>query len=219
METQWILAFVLPLLRLINTKVHELLIKKACADDKSLTNIYVSITINANYALFIAVSIGSLATQLTSYLILSVEVLLNLYECYKIIKLGRRIEAESSLHNELKEERKQAILTLVSIEILETMVPIIYAITFLIAYYGPNASILGGIQNSYWQFEAVENITPVLESVSKMILIDLSGSILIGALLWKYSAINLLKESCKVMKTYFSLFALKVGIILARVNT
>ena len=106
-----------------------------------------------------------------------------------------------------------------SIEILETLVPIIYAITFLIAYNGPNATILGGIQNSYWQFEAVENITPVLESVSKMILIDVSGSILIGALLWKYSAINILKESGKVIKTYFSLFALKVGIILSRVNS
>ena len=145
--------------------------------------------------------------------------MLNLYECYKIIKLGRRIEAESSLRNELKEERKQAILTLVSIEILETLVPIIYAITFLVAYYGPNASILGDIQNSYWQFEAVENITPVLESVSRMILIDLSGSILIGALLWKYSAINLLKESCTVMKTHFFLFAFKVGIIVGRVST
>ena len=213
------MAFLLPLVRFINTKVFTNLIKRVCPDDNVTANVYSSIVINGNYTMFISVKIGSTANQMTSYLTLFVEVLLNVYDCIMIIRLGNRIDTDSPLRHELKLERDEAIVRLVSTEILETLVPFIYGITFLIAYYGPNANILGNIKNSYWQYEAVENATALLENVSKMVVIDVSGSILVGFLLWKYSKINLFKESCKMMKSFFLLFVIRIGIILAKVNT
>ena len=216
-ETQWILAFLLPFSRLINTRLSKRIIKRVAADKDSMTTVFVSTRINANYAFFIAIAVGSLAFQTTSYLILFIEVAMHLYDCYQIIKLKAIIDTESPHLTALKQEKEKAVQELVSVEILETLVPFIYAISFLIAYYGPNATVLGNIQNSYWQYEEVENIASLIFSVSEMILIDLSGSIVAGLLLWRFSEINLLNECCKMLKAYHLLLIARIGQICAKV--
>ena len=71
------------------------------------------------------------------------------------------------------EGRDKAVATLALTEIMEVLIPLIYGINFVIAYYGPNSMILGNIGNSYWQYHAVEDITNTLSSVSLMFLVDL----------------------------------------------
>ena len=78
---------------------------------------------------------------------------------------------------------------LVLCEILEILVPLVYLSTFLIAYYGPNANILGNIRNEYWHYHAVDDVGRLMATVLQMFFIDFSSIIIGGFFLWKLGAI------------------------------
>ena len=89
---------------------------------------------------------------------------------------------------------------LVLTEIIEILVPLSYLITMLLAYYGPNAEILGNIQFGCWQFQQIEDIGKVAIAIMTMFLID-SSSLLIGCFwLWKSCSINFLDKMFKVIR-------------------
>ena len=73
-----------------------------------------------------------------------------------------------------------ALTKLVLTEIIEILVPLSYLITMLLAYYGPNAELLGNIQFGCWQFQQIEDIGGVVIAIMTMFLIDTS-SVLIGS--------------------------------------
>ena len=99
--------------------------------------------------------------------------------------------------------------SLVISETLEVLVPFIYAFTFVSAYFGPNAGILGNIQNSYWQFEAVDDVAKEMYLLITMVGIDVGIGIIIALILWIICEINMFREFCNFMKTYWSWIAIK----------
>ena len=94
----------------------------------------------------------------------------------------------------------EKILLLVLIETMETLAPLVYALTFVLSYYGPNGKLLGGV-SEFWSHKLVvdpaedETIFTFLQNFSKMFIIDLTSAILGGIILWKYSKINILQEA------------------------
>ena len=103
-------------------------------------------------------------------------------------------------------------------EILEILVPLAYTVTFLVAYYGPNSDVLGGIKNNYWQYKAVEDASNVLITIFQMFCFDVASAVIGGFLLWKFSRINLLNEFCKTVTTYWPLIALRIAQTTSKVN-
>ena len=97
---------------------------------------------------------------------------------------------------------------------IEVFVPLCYLVTFLSAYYGPNADILGNIGNSYWKFEAVEGVTDVVSLELQMAAIDFAIFVATGIILWILCRINLIKELCKLMKTYWAWIGIRLAMIL-----
>ena len=144
----------------------------------SLAN--VSITINVHFSMFIAIVIGSLATSLTSYCILGVDFMLNLVSCINIIRIHRKIGPQNAKSENLEAQKRNELTFLALTEIVEVLVPILYLSTFLIAYHGPNACILGGIKNSYWNFDAVEDLITVVQGVGLMFLFDVIFGIVLS---------------------------------------
>ena len=214
---QWIMAIVMPIYRKLNMLVMNKIVKRWISHDLTAKS-YVNIYINCNYALFIAISVGSTATLTTSYSILTVELVLNLYACLRIIKLNQKIKDDDVKNEELRKTKEEAIETLALTEILEILVPLAYTLTLLIAYYGPNAGILGNIQSGYWQYNAVDDVTKVLFPVFLMFSLDLVSAVIGGFLLWKFSTIKLLDEFCKIMKTYWPLITLRIAQITSKVG-
>ena len=98
---------------------------------------------------------------------------------------------------------------------LEILVPLSYLVTVLYAYYGPNAEILGNIQNGYWQFKPIENIGELVLSVSVMFLIDSSSAIIVGCWLWKACSINFVTETLKEIRERWD----AIGVIIANFLT
>ena len=112
---------------------------------------------------------------------------------------------------------KEAVSGLVLSETLEVVIPFAYAITLVIAYYGPNAEILGNIRNSYWHFQAIESLDTELSVLILMVSVDATVGLCSGLIMRIFCKINLFGEMCILMKTYWSWMALKFGYAMAKV--
>ena len=97
------------------------------------------------------------------------------------------------------------------IETIEVLLPIAYSLSFLIAYYGPNAEVLGNVKNEYWQYEntKVEHAGKFVMSVFQMFFIDLLSAIIGGMLLWKFCTLNMLDVGCTMIRSYWPMIAMK----------
>ena len=115
-------------------------------------------------------------------------------------------------------DKEEAIISLVLNETIEVLVPSAYSITFILAYYGPNASILGNIRNSYWTYEAVRDVGKLFTALCKMFILDLGSAIISSIFLWKCCRINLFQEYCNVMKKYWPVMTLKLAGIMYQVR-
>ena len=76
------------------------------------------------------------------------------------------------------------------------------------AYYGPNANILGGIKLDLWHHEVVTDIIPVLKNLTLLFCIDLLSAITNGILLAITCKINSFKWIQKIQSQYWLIFAL-----------
>ena len=209
-EFQWVMAILLPINRemdyMISTKI--LSNGPGLLDDGIKTALVV--TVNSNYALHLAITIGTKATTFTSCCILAVDFFSNLKSAYKIFRLANRTEPDHLEDQKRLLEKEDELKSLSLIEAIEILIPISYIITFLIAYYGPNAEVFGGIRNSYWHYKAIEDVKTLSSTVLWMGFVDFSSA-LFGGLLLSTCSINLLQEGCRVMKTYWHIIALTIA--------
>ena len=199
-EIQWILAFILPLIREANYNILiYIMFKSPRIEDSGEENLVIGMY--GYSALYVAIRLGQTTTDITSILILLVDFSLNLHTCYQIINLYRStVPMIQFVSIRFLKMRDFALTKLVLTEIIEIIVPLSYLITMLLAYYGPNAEILGNIQFGCWQFQKIEDIGKVAVAVMIMFLID-SSSALIGFFwLWKSCSMNALDKTYKVIR-------------------
>ena len=205
---QWILAFLLPIMREANFQIlNYLMVTLANVQDGS-GKMSVIVGINTYHALYVAILLGQTATGATSYCILTVDVLLNLHSCYQIIQLHNSIAPEGT---EVAKEKKHLLVKLMMIETIEVLVPLAYLITVLIAYYGPNGDIIGNIRNDLWQYKSIDQIDKLVLAVLFMFVIDLFSAIIAGIWLWKMCSVHFLREACKVMDIYWIIIASNIA--------
>ena len=92
---------------------------------------------------------------------------------------------------------------LVLTERVETVVPILFLTTFFMAYYGPNAELIGNVKLTIWQYEAVTDINELLKNICLFFAIDFSSAIVTGIILWTTCKINCLKTLKKMQKEFW----------------
>ena len=204
------MAIVLPINREIDYFVSTKLLSRSTGvlDESEQTSI--AITVNVNYAFHLSVILGTKASMLTSFCIIALDFTLNLKSAYKIFRLHAMVNPDH-LENQIRMiEMKQKIRKLCFIEIIEMMVPISYIITFLIAYYGPNADLLGNIRSNYWQYNPVEDVGKLVETVFSLFIVDFSSGVF-GGILLSTIPINMLREGSLVLKCHWPLITLSVA--------
>ena len=90
----------------------------------------------------------------------------------------------------MKEEIDWLILT----ERIETIIPMAYLALMLMAYYGPNAEILGSVKLTIWHYRSsITDINEFVTNLSLLLVIDGSSLVINGILLWKFCNTNVLK--------------------------
>ena len=78
-------------------------------------------------------------------------------------------------------------------ERIETVIPLSYTLVFLMAFYGPNAGIIGGAKLDLWHHEVITDIEPVMKSLLLLGCIDLLSAVTNGILLAITCKINCFK--------------------------
>ena len=215
LEIQWIMAIVLPIHRELNLWVIIKLLEKS-TDYTTTVPLIPKLTattlVNLGHAINVAGIISSMATEITSYSILTVDFMMNLFLLHNIIRLHRNITPTDASENERRMiEKTENIMILFAIETVEFLTPIIYSLTFAIAYYGPNAEMIGGIKGDFWKFKIIEDMTSFQTNLFLMFAIDFVSAIISGLALWKFCSTDFLHEGYKMMKIFFPILAVKWG--------
>ena len=96
-------------------------------------------------------------------------------------------------------------------EIMEGFIPILYATCMVMAYYGPNASMLTNIGSTYWG-EKIEDVGPVLISMVILFMFDIISVVVTSVLLWKVANLNMLQEFRKCLDKYWLFLIVKLGL-------
>jgi hypothetical protein len=205
-ELQWLFSFLLPRMREINIRLLNKILGNAFDSFEWTT----TIGYNGRHAMYVAVALGTTATEMSTYCLLAVDFSFNLWNTIKIIKLSTKIHTKESNKTQTLGKLKSELLNLTIVEIIETLVPIAYISTILLAYYGPNANLLGTIGGGHWQNIKIENIRLVVVSTLALFFIDLSSAVIGGILLWKFCSIDFVREIYATMKCYWHLIALSI---------
>ena len=208
---QWTIAIFVPLTKELNERVLRKLVEKAQKPGDIAPKVVVKATTNTFLSYWLAVSMATTATQETCYLLLGINFAINIYLCFKTIHLDRKISPLDGSSEEIESIKEECLTELILNEIIEVIVPISFVCTSSIAYYGPNAMVLGIVGNDYWQYEKVTNFQNLILPVVKMAGIDSLSALIVGCLFWKYSRICLIQEYYRTIKTYWLLLAVKAA--------
>ena len=202
-DNQWILAFFLPVLRSIRSRLNRTILCKAF--DKNKATSMELIRTNVEHTFYISVALATTATNMSAYVILAVDFSLNIWSAIKIVKIHRKIKPTSIINSNIGDSINAELVELSLIEIIELLAPSVYISTLVVALYGPNSTILGNYGNGYWTFEAIDHVEKFLCVASKLVLIDFLSGIIGGLILWKYCSINFLREVCRQMQRFWVL--------------
>ena len=95
-----------------------------------------------------------------------------------------------------------------------------YMLLIIMAYFGPNAEIMGNIKLSIWQFQRpILDIDSYIFRVSVLMGVDLLSLVINGILLWKLCGTSIFKAFKKLQQSYWIFFAVAESYILMEVNT
>ena len=216
LKIQWIVAIILPIHREMNLWVIFKLLEKSTdynTTDPLIPKLTATALLNTGHAGSVATLISALSTDITAYSILAVDFMINMLVLHKIIKLHRKILPTMDARENDKRmiEKTEKIMQLFVIETVEFLAPIVYSVTFAMAYYGPNAEMIGTVKGNFWTFKAIDDMTSFQFNLFRMFVIDCTSAIISGLALWKFTSINFLKEGYKMMKIFFPLLSIRFG--------
>ena len=106
---------------------------------------------------------------------------------------------------------------LVLTERIETLVPLTYMICFAIAYYGPNAEILGNVKLDLWQFKPVLDFGNYMKNVFTLFVVDFMSLLINGIILWTTCNINIFKILKNIQSEFWLIMAAQQAFSLAQV--
>ena len=201
-ESQWITSIIFAWVRGMNSHVQERFICKAAGSNTLLAKGFLKMHIGIKFNSFVVILIGSKVNKVTSYCLLGTDFALNLLLCLKIIRIHQKVTPniiENVNHRKIKEETLSELLLN---ELTEFITPVSFILAFSVAYYGPNAIIIGGIKNELWHYKRVEDILKYLNGSFQMILLDSISAIISFILLRIFCNINAFEECVKVIKRY-----------------
>ena len=106
---------------------------------------------------------------------------------------------------------------LVLTERIETLVPFSFIICYAIAYYGPNAEILGNFKLDLWQFKPILDLGNYMKSVFILFIVDFMSLVINGIILWTTCNVNIFKILQNIQSEFWFVMAAIQAFSLAQV--
>ena len=91
---------------------------------------------------------------------------------------------------------------------MEAIVPVTFMLIFTMAYYGPNAEIIGNVKFNQWHFKAITDLEQYVSNLALLFIVDLSSAMISGVILWTTCKINMFKTLQKIQKDLWYFWAI-----------
>ena len=125
---------------------------------------------------------GGLCTSTTVYILLAIDMSLSFITTLKIVYYKKKGRFD---------DLTAAVQDLVLAEVTEITIPMLFTICFMLAYFGPNAEVLGNIKNSYFHYSAVVDIWASFRMLLIIMAIDASLLIVNFSTIYKFAKVNI----------------------------
>ena len=155
------------------------------------------------HSIFLSVCAGGLATDLTLYLLVGIDFLINMYFTIKVFRIKRNFTKKK------QEDLLMSVQVLVLGEVLEIILPLAFLVCFLAAYHGPNAELLGNIKNDFWQSKAVDEAWGPTKNLLFLVAFDCLSLTLAASFLLYFCNINLGHVFLHLMKEFGLIFSVQ----------
>ena len=200
---QPIWAILVPIMRESELWMLSKLVVRSSDGRNRAAELFLAIEVGTNYALWLAIYVGTSATEITCYCVLFVEFVISMYNCYNIVKTQKKINTTDINLEDHIQSRNEGIEEVALTEIFEILTPLAYALAVVIAYYGPNAFILGNIRSSLWEYQEIKDLEGSMTALFQMFAIDLLSGLVAFVVFWKYCSVNFLRECCRALKLFW----------------
>lgn len=205
------LALATPLMKYGNNLIQLKIVENCRGENITSAKFSVNCNVACTHALYLALVIGSTATNVTSFVICGLDALLGILLCFKIYREWKKSET-------LSEDFRKRMEALVTKETLEILLPVLYCIIFTLSYYGPNAEILGNVKADMWQYNRVDDIKNPLTKLGLFLLFDIMRIIAAAGFLWTSCKINFLYEYCRLMGFYWKVILFNIFLYVTAVR-
>ena len=209
-EYQWILGIALLLIREFNCRI----LTKVCYKSASCESDAIKITclheMGCRHAVFFCVALATLATTPTSFLMLAFDFIINFWICVKIICDKKKEELSAHYNVKLQQLalKEKAVF----------IVPLTYYSCFLLAYYGPNAGIIGNVKNTSWHYRMVQSLAKMFLTMGVLLAIHIVSIALWTLLLKKTCNIKFFDGYMQIQKNYWLIMAVQEAYALNEVK-
>ena len=96
--------------------------------------------------------------------------------------------------------------------------PLTYMALILMAYFGPNAELLGNIKLRLWHYQKpIPDINAFVMNVSLFLIVDILSFVINGCLLWRFCKVNVIKLLQKLQKDFWIVFGIAEAFLLMEV--
>ena len=204
---QWGAAVFLIPLREFNIWLQTKVGFKTAGVEDSSVSITSGHNINNRHCFFLAVVLGTIATDTTLWVILAIDVGINLYLCLRIV-LTKTLKG---IHSSNEEVMVELFLTLIINQTVEVVVAFAYCVCFMMAFYGPNAELLGSVKSSYYAHIPVQDIGRFIQNLGFFLLADAVSIMTTYSLLWYYCRINIVRAFAYMQKEFWLLMAVNTA--------
>lgn len=94
-----------------------------------------------------------------------------------------------------------------------------YLLLIIMAFFGPNAELLGNIKLQIWQFQQpILDIDAYILRVSLLMLVDLLSLAINGIMIWRICRVNIFRVFKKLQKSFWYLFAVAEAYVILEVS-
>ena len=195
---QWLLVIFLPLWKKFCLWWNEKMALKISLSHKFVSKINSIIWVGFAHSFSITLVLASTKIHLiTACLLMLSDFMFNLWSLMKILRQKR-----SPLANQQDEEQDTALSSLAVREYLEVLIPSMYCLSFIVAYYGPNAELIGNVRCAIWTFEKVSDLFDKLKFILLFIVIDGIRGVSFGLVLWYFRNLNMYSAYCRTINVY-----------------
>ena len=203
---QWIVAFLIPLLKHFESFVLSRLVSRMAGGQEEASQVLLELTVNSAYAFFIAVRLPN-AEMMTVGFIITVDFFILLQMTYKIIQSHNMVRDETNENENIEGQRM--VTKLAVAELTEGLTPIVYAIGIAMGYFGFNGTILGDVKNDYWGYRPVDDIGYLFQIMILLFGVDFFSTLINSFTLSILTEVALFREFSRIMKRYLHLITIK----------